>query len=166
MTKLKDNHTLKAGYFYFWSIQSRSIGPFLGSLNFANDSSGANTFDTGFGFANAAIGTFTTYQQASRLPEGGHIGINHEWFVQDTWKARANLTLDASCSFTLSAASAKVIELSTANSFNVLADTGCAWTAVPSDAWITVNSGGSGSGDGGGGFQCCWTNVHVKVTVK
>jgi hypothetical protein len=22
------------------------------------------------------------------------------------------------------------------------------------------------SGDGGGGFQCCWTNVHVKVAVK
>jgi len=22
------------------------------------------------------------------------------------------------------------------------------------------------SGDGGGGFQCCWTNVHVKVTVN
>jgi hypothetical protein len=22
------------------------------------------------------------------------------------------------------------------------------------------------SGDGGGGFQCCWTNVHVAVTVK
>jgi hypothetical protein len=22
------------------------------------------------------------------------------------------------------------------------------------------------SGDGGSGFQCCWTNVHVKVTVK
>ena len=22
------------------------------------------------------------------------------------------------------------------------------------------------SGDGGGGFQCCWSNVHVKVTVK
>jgi hypothetical protein len=21
------------------------------------------------------------------------------------------------------------------------------------------------SGDGGGGFQCCWTNAHVKVTV-
>jgi hypothetical protein len=21
------------------------------------------------------------------------------------------------------------------------------------------------SGEGGGGFQCCWTNVHVKVTV-
>jgi len=22
------------------------------------------------------------------------------------------------------------------------------------------------SGEGGGGFQCCWTNVHVKVVVK
>jgi hypothetical protein len=22
------------------------------------------------------------------------------------------------------------------------------------------------SGDGGGGFQCCWTNAHVKVSVK
>jgi hypothetical protein len=22
------------------------------------------------------------------------------------------------------------------------------------------------SGEGGGGFQCCWTNVHIKVTVK
>jgi hypothetical protein len=22
------------------------------------------------------------------------------------------------------------------------------------------------SGEGGGGFQCCWTNAHVKVTVK
>jgi hypothetical protein len=23
-----------------------------------------------------------------------------------------------------------------------------------------------GSGEGGGGFQCCWTNAHVKVSVK
>jgi hypothetical protein len=22
------------------------------------------------------------------------------------------------------------------------------------------------SGDGGGGFQCCWTNAYVAVTVK
>ena len=22
------------------------------------------------------------------------------------------------------------------------------------------------TGEGGGGFQCCWTNAHVKVTVK
>jgi len=22
------------------------------------------------------------------------------------------------------------------------------------------------SGEGGGGFQCCWTNTYVKVTVR
>jgi hypothetical protein len=22
------------------------------------------------------------------------------------------------------------------------------------------------TGDGGGGFQCCWTNAHVKVLVQ
>ena len=22
------------------------------------------------------------------------------------------------------------------------------------------------TGEGGGGFQCCWTNAHVKVNVK
>jgi hypothetical protein len=22
------------------------------------------------------------------------------------------------------------------------------------------------SGEGGGGFQCCWTNTYVKVTVQ
>jgi hypothetical protein len=22
------------------------------------------------------------------------------------------------------------------------------------------------TGEGGGGFQCCWTNAHVKVTVR
>jgi hypothetical protein len=26
--------------------------------------------------------------------------------------------------------------------------------------------GNDSSGDGGGGFQCCWTNAYVKVTVK
>jgi len=22
------------------------------------------------------------------------------------------------------------------------------------------------SGEGGGGFQCCWTNAHVAVTIR
>jgi hypothetical protein len=26
--------------------------------------------------------------------------------------------------------------------------------------------GNDSSGEGGGGFQCCWTNAYVKVTVK
>jgi len=26
--------------------------------------------------------------------------------------------------------------------------------------------GNDESGEGGSGFQCCWTNAYVKVTVK
>jgi hypothetical protein len=31
--------------------------------------------------------------------------------------------------------------------------------------YIIRGQANDASGDGGGGFQCCWTNVHVKVTV-
>jgi hypothetical protein len=37
--------------------------------------------------------------------------------------------------------------------------------SAPGDYIIRVQVNDS-SGDGGGGFQCCWTNAHVKVTVK
>jgi hypothetical protein len=37
--------------------------------------------------------------------------------------------------------------------------------AAPGEYIIRVQANDS-SGDGGGGFQCCWTNAHVRVTVK
>lgn len=36
--------------------------------------------------------------------------------------------------------------------------------SAPGDYVIRVQVNDT-SGDGGGGFQCCWTNAHVKVTV-
>lgn len=32
--------------------------------------------------------------------------------------------------------------------------------------YILRGQANDSTGDGGGGFQCCWTNVHVRVTVK
>jgi hypothetical protein len=32
--------------------------------------------------------------------------------------------------------------------------------------YILRAQGNDSTGEGGGGFQCCWTNAHVKVTVK
>ncbi len=64
-------------------------------------------------------------------------------------RARANLTLDGSCSFTFSATS--VMPAATpaiTGSINVMSDAGCGWTASSSDAWLTITSGGSGTGDG------------------
>jgi hypothetical protein len=34
----------------------------------------------------------------------------------------------------------------------------------PGDYVLRVQANDA-SGEGGGGFQCCWTNAHVKVTV-
>ena len=36
--------------------------------------------------------------------------------------------------------------------------------SAPGEYILRVQSNDA-SGDGGGGFQCCWTNAHVKVTV-
>jgi hypothetical protein len=32
--------------------------------------------------------------------------------------------------------------------------------------YVLRAQGNDSTGDGGGGFQCCWTNAQVKVTVK
>jgi hypothetical protein len=32
--------------------------------------------------------------------------------------------------------------------------------------YILRLEGNDSTGSGGGGFQCCWTNAHVSVTVK
>jgi hypothetical protein len=37
--------------------------------------------------------------------------------------------------------------------------------AVPGEYILRLQVNDS-SGDGGGGFQCCWTNAHVKVAVN
>ena len=44
-----------------------------------------------------------------------------------------------------------------------------ATTAATFDApgeYLLRVQGNDESGDGGRGFQCCWTNAHVRVTVK
>jgi hypothetical protein len=37
--------------------------------------------------------------------------------------------------------------------------------AAPGDYILRVE-GNDSTGSGGGGFQCCWSNAHVSVTVK
>ena len=64
------------------------------SLNFQQDTVGTNPCDTSFGFANAAIGCFSSYAQGSKGVEGEYIYYNTEGYVQDNWKLNSKLTLD------------------------------------------------------------------------
>jgi all-beta uncharacterized protein len=61
-------------------------------------------------------------------------------------RARANLTLDGGCSYTLSATDARAAGAAS-GSVSVFSESGCAWTAASGSSWITITSG-SGSGNG------------------
>jgi hypothetical protein len=92
LTRVQGSHTIKTGFYNFKSYQRRGQGAFLGSINFQNDTN--NPLDSGFGFANAALGVFSQYSQLSRWGEGAYTAINQEAYVQDNWKLKRGVTLD------------------------------------------------------------------------
>jgi hypothetical protein len=97
LTKVWERHTIKAGFYLNHSYKAQNLGAgggasFQGNISFANDT--ANPLDTGFGFANAALGVFTNYQQQSKFVEGSFIYNQVDWYVQDNWKVNSKLTLD------------------------------------------------------------------------
>jgi hypothetical protein len=92
LTRVQGSHSIKTGYYHFKSYQRRGQGQFLGSINFGNDSN--NPLDSGFGFANAALGVFSQYSQLSRWGEGAYTALNQEAYIQDNWKLKHGLTLD------------------------------------------------------------------------
>ncbi len=109
VTQVRGQHTLKAGYFYFRSLQRRGAGNVTGNISFANDTN--NPLDTSFGYSNAAVGVFSTYAQTSRWPEGAYLAINHEAFVQDNWRVSRRLTLDYGVRFIHQAPQYRLVRL-------------------------------------------------------
>jgi len=105
LTKVWGAHTSKAGFYNNHSFKAQNTGAggvanlgFQGYVNFGNDTN--NALDTGFGFANAAVGVFTQYLQQSKLIEGSMIYNNTEFYLQDNWKVNDRLTLDYGVRFT------------------------------------------------------------------
>ena len=94
LTKVAGRHTLKAGFYNNHSrkSQNQNSGATFGALNFSNDTS--NPIDAQFGFANAVLGGFTSYNQLSRYIEGTYVYDNTEGYVQDNWRVNDRLTLD------------------------------------------------------------------------
>ena len=80
---------------WFWQNSFKPQSSFAnnnGQYNFVNDAN--NPVDTGFGFANAAIGVYNTFTQASDYVIGKYRYNNVEWYAQDNWKVTNRLTLD------------------------------------------------------------------------
>jgi hypothetical protein len=98
LTKVMGRHTIKTGFYNSHSLKRENnvqgAADNFGTLNFQQDTVGTNPYDTSFGFANAAIGSFSSYAQASRYVEGTFTYNNTEGYVQDNWKVNNKLTLD------------------------------------------------------------------------
>jgi hypothetical protein len=93
VTKVWNQHVLKAGIYVQRSRKDQtSFANSSGDINFGDSSS--NPYDTGFGFANMALGVYSSYTQASQYATGRYRYTNAEWYVQDTWKVNRRLTLD------------------------------------------------------------------------
>ncbi len=92
VTKVWGRHTIKTGYYKQSARKRQNQGNPFGTLNFGND--GNNPLDSGYGYANAALGVFSSYNQASRFVEGQYYYTNDEAYLQDNWKVNSRLTLD------------------------------------------------------------------------
>ena len=93
LTRIMGSHTLKGGMFLERSRKNQSsFGNNNSFYNFGDTT--ANPLDTGFGFANAALGVYQTMDQAVNYINGEYRYWNIEGFVQDTWKVTPRVSLD------------------------------------------------------------------------
>jgi hypothetical protein len=102
LTNIRGAHTLKAGFKIQHALynQYHQAGGsnFPGNFSFATDAS--NPLDTGYAYANAFIGNYDTYTEATNRVNYQPITRIFEWYVQDHWKAAKRLTLDVGFRFT------------------------------------------------------------------
>ncbi len=93
ITWIKGRHTIKfGGDVYRIREYEGERSKFDGTLSFATDAN--NPLDTNYSFANAALGTFDSYQESNARYGANERQAIAEWFVQDTWKIFKTLTLD------------------------------------------------------------------------
>jgi hypothetical protein len=89
---IKGNHLIKVGGVYVRNRVDQNGRPsYTGNVNF---NASGNAITTGYALADALLGNFNSYTEASADPTG-HFRFNQpEVFAQDTWKAFRNLSIE------------------------------------------------------------------------
>jgi hypothetical protein len=97
VTKVVGKHTFKAGfYMYRATAYNTPQSPAQSSIDFTS-SLGTNAnfpLDAGDPFANALLGVFNSYTQASAKVQTNSVYNTLEEYVQDTWRVTPHLTFD------------------------------------------------------------------------
>jgi hypothetical protein len=98
ITKVSGAHTAKAGVFVEHTTRPAArTSSFNGTYNFNADNQ--NPLNTNIGFANALTGAITEYTESNGHPSAHGQFLITEWYAQDTWRVKRNLTLDAGVRF-------------------------------------------------------------------
>jgi Carboxypeptidase regulatory-like domain/TonB-dependent Receptor Plug Domain len=93
VSKVVGSHALKTGFYAQRNRKDQTVFARTdGDINFNNDPN--NPLNTGHPYANALLGIYNSYVQASNFPKGLYRYWNIEGYVQDNWKATRRLTLD------------------------------------------------------------------------
>jgi hypothetical protein len=93
VSKISRTHTYKFGFYFEHTLKIQSASSDIrGSLNFQADAN--NPLDSNNAYANALLGNYDTYSEATARPKGNFLFTNTEFYFQDTWKVRSNFTLD------------------------------------------------------------------------
>jgi Carboxypeptidase regulatory-like domain len=99
ISKIFRSHTLKFGALWQQDHKSEPIGggTYMGAYNFASNTS--NPLDSGNGYANALLGNYQTYQQATNryIPKSYQYTL--DFYLQDSWKVSKSLTVEMGVRF-------------------------------------------------------------------
>src|SRR5260370_12387675 len=93
LSKVWRQHTFKfGGYLQRSRKDQSSFASFNGTYDFGDDTS--NPYDSQYGFANASLGIYRTFSQASQYALGQYRYWNLEFYAQDTSKVTRRLTIE------------------------------------------------------------------------
>ncbi len=96
LTKIWREHAFKVGFKMQHALynQYHQAGgnSFPGSFSFGTDTS--NPLDSGYAYANAILGNYDTYTEATNRVNYAPITRIYEWFLTDHWRVTNRLTVD------------------------------------------------------------------------
>jgi hypothetical protein len=89
---VKGSHIIKTGIYFEHTLKIQSAGVTnQGALSFNTDSN--NPLDANNSYANALLGNYDSYSEPLAEPQSHYVFTNTEWFLQDDWKVRSNLSI-------------------------------------------------------------------------
>jgi hypothetical protein len=100
LSKVFPKHLVKVGIYIEESKKLQTAAVVNnGRIYFSRDT--ANPGDTGWAFSNMLLGNYQSFDQANTLRNGKYHYKSFEWFVQDNWKLRPNLSIDYGIRFSI-----------------------------------------------------------------